>query len=72
PTSLTNGGKQLNWVLPSLAPNQTITAVFEVKVSESIRGTYTIISNTASVFSDQTVQVLSNTTSHIYDPKLFP
>jgi hypothetical protein len=72
PTSVTNGGKLLTWVIPTLAPNQTITVAFEVVVSGTIRGIYTVIPNTASVVSAQTPLALSNTTTHIYDPKLFP
>ena len=72
PTSVSNGGKLLAWVIPSLAPNQSITITFEVVVSETIRGTYTVIPNTATVISDQTPLVSSNTTTHVYDPKLFP
>jgi uncharacterized repeat protein (TIGR01451 family) len=72
PTSVTNNGKLLTWILPTLAPNQTFTIVFEVVVSETIRGTYTVLPNAANVVSDQTPLAWSNTTTHVYDPKLFP
>jgi hypothetical protein len=62
----------LTWRIPSLAPNALATVRFEVVVNQNILGIYTLIYNSATVKSDQTGLVTSNTTLHVYDPVLFP
>ncbi len=62
----------LRWQRPALAPNAIWIIRFEVKVSQSILGIYTLIPNDATVKSDQTPLLTSNTTLHIYDPAIFP
>lgn len=66
------GISTLKWLIPTLAPNATARVRFEVVVSKSILGVYTLIYNSATVQSDQTGLQTSNTTLHIYDPALFP
>ena len=74
PPSSQNASKNsvLTWNLASLNSSQTSTIQFTAVVTNSIQGTYTEINNTATLITDQTPLLQSNTTTHVYDPELFP
>lgn len=72
PAPTSAGTDLLSWVIPQLAPDAVWRATFGVVVDETIRGTYTLIYNSATVTSDQTAPFSSNTTVHVYDPGIFP